>query len=273
MDNDINNNDEIQPIMKYEPVRMTRFKEEFGNTEFRISKMTFVSFTIILLFVLQVFLGDPTAFLKQLNEGLRIFIYITTIILLWSLFGVIYYSVYREKTFLRGIGFTKLHMIDFARGLALLLVLFTVAPIAALGMSQIGYEVPGEIGLFLPEKLFGKILFAIMALTAGFCEEAVFRGYLLTRIRLLFKLRSWVIPVIVSSLLFGIPHLYQGFAGMVIITILGLLFALTYIRYKTIWPCVFAHFFLDFLQLFVPQIEHWFTNPESIMSLFWSFFK
>ncbi|HDL02142.1 MAG TPA: CPBP family intramembrane metalloprotease, partial [candidate division Zixibacteria bacterium] len=38
-------------------------------------------------------------------------------------------------------------------------------------------------------------------------------------------------------------------------TILGAIFAVSFIRYKTIWPAIIAHFFLDFLNLFVPWFE------------------
>ncbi len=122
-------------------------------------------------------------------------------------------------------------------------------------MAQIGFVMPGEVSMFLPQELFGKLMWVLMSFTAGYCEEAVFRGYLMTRIRLLGKFNSWTIPVIVSSVLFGIPHLYQGFAGVVVITILGAIFSISYIRYRTIWPAIIAHFFLDFLNLFIPQFE------------------
>ena len=71
--------------------------------------------------------------------------------------------------------------------------------------------------------------------------------------RLVGKLQSWVIPVIVSSVIFGSLHAYQGIPGMIVITAYGILFALLYIRTGSIWPGIFAHFFQDFLALFIPQ--------------------
>ncbi len=243
------------PIPEIPATNFDRFKEQFGNTSFRISIMTYVSFVLIFLFVAQSFFGDASSMFANMNETMRVLVYIITIIFLWLLYGAIYFAVVRENTFVKGIGIVKIHVIDFARGFAILLTLFMTASIVTAIMASIGFVMPGEIELFLPQELFGKLLWVLMSFTAGFCEEAVFRGYLMTRIRLLGKFSSWTVPVIVSSILFGIPHLYQGVAGAVVITILGAIFAISFIRYKTIWPAIIAHFFLDFLNLFVPWFE------------------
>ncbi len=108
-------------------VRDYTFKEQFGNLDFRTSKMTYVSFVIIFLFVGQSFLGDPSEFFANMNETLRLITYIFTIVFLWLLYGVIYYAVVRENTFVKGIGIVKLRTLDFARGFAILLTLFVVA--------------------------------------------------------------------------------------------------------------------------------------------------
>lgn len=243
------------PISEIPVTNFDRFKEQFGNAGFRISKMTYVSFVLILLFVAQSFLGDASSMFANMNETMRVLIYIVTIIFLWALYGTIYFAVVRENTFVKGIGLVKIRVLDFARGFAILLTLFMTASIVTALMASIGFVMPGEVEMFLPQELFGKLLWVLMSFTAGFCEESVFRGYLITRIRLLGKFSSWTVPVIISSLLFGIPHLYQGFAGAVVITILGAIFAVSFIRYKTIWPAIIAHFFLDFLNLFVPWFE------------------
>ena len=73
------------------------------------------------------------------------------------------------------------------------------------------------------------------------------------RLRMVFNLQNWVIPAIVSSLLFGACHSYQGWPGFIAISIYGLLFALLYIRTASIWPCVIAHSLIDIGALFFPQ--------------------
>lgn len=238
-----------------------RFKEQFGNLDFRISRMTYVSFAVIFLFVAQSFLGDPSELFANMNEALRLITYIVTIVFLWVLYGIIYFAVVRENTTVHGIGLVKLRLLDFAQGIfAVFPALILTALFFTIILSQFGLTIPGEVEMFLPQELTGKLLWVLMSITAGFCEEAVFRGYLMTRIRLLGKFNSWTVPVIVSSLLFGIPHLYQGFAGVVVITAIGALFGISYIYYKSIWPAVIAHFFLDFLNLFTHVFESWYNK-------------
>lgn len=240
-----------QPVI--EDNRFTRFKEDFGNINFRKSFMTYISLCIILLFAAQGLMGDQTLLLDQLNETLRLIIYFFTIILQWALIGIIYFATFKEKTLFEGVGVIKIRGIDFAWGFALLLSLFAVASGVAFVLTQLNMPPIGELGMLLPETLPGKIVWVGVSFTAGFCEEVIFRGYLMTRLRFLGKFKSWTIPVIVSSLAFGFPHLYQGLPGFIIISILGVLFALVYIRTRSLWPCIIAHFFLDFLALFIPQ--------------------
>jgi len=244
-----------KPIREHPYKHKDNFLVNFGNENFRISKMTYVSFIIIILFVGQSFLGDPSELFANMNEAIRLITYIATIVFLWLLYAIIYFAIVREDTNVRSIGIVKLRTLDFARGLAILLSLYVIAAALTILMATIGFTIPGEVEMFLPQELFGKLMWVAMSFTAGFCEEAVFRGYLMTRIRLWGNFSSWTIPLIVSSLLFGIPHLYQGFAGVVVITVLGAMFGYSYIRYRTIWPAIIAHFFLDSLNLIIPQFE------------------
>ncbi len=246
---------EVATVKKNPYKHKDNFLEQFGNVDFSVSKMTYVSFTIIILFVGQSFLGDPSEFFANMNETIRLITYISTIVFLWLLYGVIYLAIVRENTSVKSIGLVNLQVLDFARGIAILLSLYVIAAALTVLMASLGFTIPGEVEMFLPQEMFGKFMWIIMSFTAGFCEEAVFRGYLMTRIRMIGNFPSWTIPVILSSLIFGVPHLYQGFAGVVVITVLGAIFAISYIRYKTIWPAIIAHFFLDSLNLIIPQVE------------------
>lgn len=228
------------------------FQLEFNNIDFRTSKLTFVSFFVLLLFVLQGLLGDQTATLPTFTEAIRLLTYVFTIIFQWIIFFLIYFTVVREKTFLAGIGLVKIRTLDFAWGIALLGMLFLVATGFSYLLTQFGIPPKGELSFLLPQETTGKFMWVFVSFTAGFCEEVIFRGYLMTRLRLVGKFKSWLIPIIISSLAFGFPHLYQGIHGFLNISVLGILFALIYIRTRSIWPCIIAHFFLDFLAIFIP---------------------
>lgn len=236
---------------------MALFKLQTGNENFRISVMTFVSLGILLLLYPALsILGleqDTGELLKDINQGALIFLLIATILFQWAIFLVNYASVHFEGTGLAGIGLTRLRLVDFAWAGAFFLAAYTLLSGLAWGMAQVGLPMPGEIALLIPTEPFGKVVWVMVSFTAGFCEEVAFRGYVMTRLRLLGRLHSWVIPTIVSAIVFGICHAYQGLPGFILISVYGALFSLLYIRTGRLWPCIIAHFFQDFGALFLPQ--------------------
>lgn len=253
--------DQFERLAVYEAEKppddsMSPFKERTGNTNYRQSTMTWGSLFILLLFYPAISVGftdDPTAFLKELNEGLRMVVFVSTIIIQWAIFFFLWFATYRENTLLAGIGLVKIRLVDFSWAVAFLLASNLILSGLAWFLAQVGLPMPGEIGLLIPEDTPGRITWVAVSFTAGFCEEAAFRGYLMTRLRLTFKLQNWVIPTIVSSVAFGICHAYQGIPGFIVITTYGAMFALLYIRTGSLWPCVIAHSLQDFSALFIPQ--------------------
>lgn len=192
---------------------------------------------------------------------------IATIIMQWGLFLILFLATIREQTGLHGIGFNRSHRIylgwgivihtprriDFAWGLSFLLAANLILAGLAWGLEQVGLPMPGEIALLIPQDTVGRVVWVFVSITAGVCEETMFRGYLMTRLRILGKTQSWIIPTAISALAFGICHSYQGIPGMIVLTVYGVLFSLLYIRTGSIWPGIIAHFFQDFLALFIPQ--------------------
>lgn len=247
---------EVYPDGPVENSSLVNFKAATGNTDYRVSTLTWVSlFTLIIGYpALTVgFTGDPTAILKNLNEGTRLLLLISTIVFQWVLFSLLLVTVYRERTMLGGLGLKKIRAIDFAWAVSFLLAANVILSGLAWFLGQIGLPMPGEIGLLVPEDALGRVVWVAVSFTAGFCEEIAFRGYLMTRLRILLKLNGWLIPVLVSSVAFGVCHAYQGWPGLIVITTYGAMFALLYIRTGSLWPCIIAHFFQDFGALFFPK--------------------
>jgi uncharacterized protein len=74
----------------------------------------------------------------------------------------------------------------------------------------------------LPQSKGERIPFLALALTAGCCEEFLYRGFAMAAFsRAGFPI--WA-SVVVSSVLFGAAHLYQGRGGLIGTGILGLIF-------------------------------------------------
>jgi membrane protease YdiL (CAAX protease family) len=74
-------------------------------------------------------------------------------------------------------------------------------------------------------------------------EEVVVVGYLMNRLHEM----SWRVPMAVaaSALLRGSYHLYQGFGGFIGNAIMGIVFALFFVRFKRVSPLIIAHAILD----------------------------
>ncbi len=99
---------------------------------------------------------------------------------------------------------------------------------------------------FIARQLAGGMPFPLLAAMLAFVglyEEVFARGLLLDRCRSLLR-GTWA-PVLASSLLFGLGHLYQGWIGVAQTTLIGIVLALAVIRWGTLWPAIIAHALLD----------------------------
>ncbi|MTD15629.1 CPBP family intramembrane metalloprotease [Nakamurella sp. YIM 132087] len=83
----------------------------------------------------------------------------------------------------------------------------------------------------------------LAAIENGFLEEVLVVAYLITRLQDL-RVRLWV-AVAASALLRGSYHLYQGYGGFVGNAIMGVIFALVFLRWRRLWPLVIAHSLID----------------------------
>jgi uncharacterized protein len=74
-------------------------------------------------------------------------------------------------------------------------------------------------------------------------EEVIVVGYLITRLRQLTS-KVWLV-IAISAVLRGSYHLYQGFGAFVGNAVMGVVFALFFLRYKRVMPLIIAHALLD----------------------------
>lgn len=232
------------------------FRERWRNLDFRLSRLTYLTlFGLLVLYPASsvFFTDDPATMFRDMDQGVLLLMLVSTIVVQWSVFLLIYVSSCREQTGLAGLGFKRIRAVDFAWALAFLLAAFAVMAALAWFLARIGLPMPGEISLLIPTDPAGRVVWVAVSATAAICEETAFRGYLLTRLRLLGRLQSWFVPVILSAIVFGACHAYQGLPGFIVISVYGVMLSLLYIRTGTIWPGIIAHFFQDFLALFVPQ--------------------
>ena len=81
------------------------------------------------------------------------------------------------------------------------------------------------------------------AVANALAEELLVVGYLITRLRQLGSGEGGA--VLASAVLRGSYHLYQGFGAFVGNAVMGVVFALFFLRVKRVMPLIVAHSLLD----------------------------
>jgi membrane protease YdiL (CAAX protease family) len=97
----------------------------------------------------------------------------------------------------------------------------------------------------LPETPREKVVFVFLSISAGVGEELAYRGFLIPALTLVLGW-SWG-AAILSSLVFGLLHGYQGWLGVIRTALLGFVLASSFILSGVLWPAIVAHAILDVL--------------------------
>ncbi len=111
------------------------------------------------------------------------------------------------------------------------------------GRRNISQDYLRKVSRVIPVDASDWIWFVPAALTAGLCEEFLYRGYALTQISALTG--SVYAGFVLSSVAFGIAHVYQGRLGVLGTMITGALYASVFLLTGSIVPCMIGHFVQD----------------------------
>jgi membrane protease YdiL (CAAX protease family) len=102
-----------------------------------------------------------------------------------------------------------------------------------------------QLGFLVPSTTPELLTWCLLSITAGFCEEIIFRGYLQGQFGIV--ARSTLAGVFASAIVFGAAHGYEGSQRMLLIGIFGLLFGLLAWWRKSLRPGMMAHAWHDAL--------------------------
>lgn len=102
-----------------------------------------------------------------------------------------------------------------------------------------------SIQTLLPQRALEVLLWIGVSMSAGFCEELVFRGYFQRQFHA-YTHSLWV-AWLLQALLFGISHGYQGIEACVRIAAYGALFGLLALWRGSLRPGMMAHAGSDIL--------------------------
>ncbi len=98
-------------------------------------------------------------------------------------------------------------------------------------------------GPLVPQPGVERAIWVLVAVTAGFCEELLYRGWLW---RFFGDLTGHLwIAVVLSAVAFGLAHAYQGGAGIISTSIAGLLLSVPVFLSNSLVPAQVIHAGID----------------------------
>ena len=104
-------------------------------------------------------------------------------------------------------------------------------------------DIRGIVSQMAPASAGELALWFALAISAGICEEMIFRGYLQQQFTALTR-QAWL-GIAISAVFFGLAHGYEGQSGMLLITLYGAFFGLLAHLRRSLRPGMIAHAWHD----------------------------
>jgi len=136
---------------------------------------------------------------------------------------------------------------SLVRGIVLGLLAWPLIVLVGMGakwaLAHAGLDVDADTARTVarvgPHGAVEVVLWVLVSLSAGICEEFVFRGYLMRQFAAWFK--SWPLGLLMSAVVFGIGHAYQGIGPVLTIVVHGISFGLVALLTRRLVPGMTAH--------------------------------
>lgn len=106
-------------------------------------------------------------------------------------------------------------------------------------------DVAHNMKFMMPHSGVEIALWVAMSVTAGICEETIFRGYL--QRQFIFLTKNVPAGILLSAVAFGAAHAYQGFRFVALIALFGAMFGILAYWRGTVRPGMIAHAWQDTL--------------------------
>jgi membrane protease YdiL (CAAX protease family) len=152
-----------------------------------------------------------------------------------------------------GMGRPKSWLLTVAFAVATFFVVMAVSMVVQVALMLLLPIEPADHSSFdvlvgnLPMLLAGLVSVWI---TAAFGEEMLMRGFMMNRLAGLFggTIPAWIAALFVSTVLFGLMHVYQGLMGVIATGVAGFLCGAAYLIVgRNLWVVILAHGFADTL--------------------------
>ncbi len=172
--------------------------------------------------------------------------YVLTVLWEWSVVAYIAWGAKRHGSSLREIiGGRWNNLKDFLKDVAIAAGFWLIALAVLLCTALALHATKGgqSIRFLLPQNQLEIFLWILTSVTAGICEEVIFRGYFQR------QFSAWTgnvsAGVLLSAAAFGAGHIYQGRRSAIIILVYGLLFGILAEFRKSLRPGMITHAWHD----------------------------
>ena len=178
-------------------------------------------------------------------HGYAIQIYLVALLMDWALLYYCWAGVHRYSgnlSTLSGGRWKTSH--EVLADLAVVLPFWAVWEGTAYGVHLLlGTGAAKSVDSLLPKSPIEVLLWIATSITAGICEEMVFRGYLLRQFHALTGGVAWAI--LAQALVFGLAHSYQGWRNVMVISVLGVLYGALAAWRRNLRANIVAHAWSD----------------------------
>jgi len=186
--------------------------------------------------------------LPQIGRRERLSLYASTIAFQWLAAGVVAWRAWARRLTLDELG-----LVIHGRWRILIAAIVGAATLGGLqwlNLRRMGRS-SGKAREFmqalaervLPQSRAEVAPYLSLAVTAGLCEEFLYRGFAMAALTRA-GVPAWG-AVLLSSVLFGLAHVYQGRGGFVSTLVIGAVFGMARIAYDGMVPVMLWHFAVD----------------------------
>ena len=216
----------------------------------KYDRIASIKHTVIMIVILISFsisgLISNTLSDNTISSSFKIILYLATAVGEWALLYYVWIGIKKTKKIsliklIAGKDNLKFGLNDILKGFAFWIIAGIILYLVKylLGLPIIS----NTIHNLLPQNYLEYTFFFILSLSAGFCEEIIYRGYFQKQFSSIFN-NKWI-AILSQGILFGFSHGYQGIKYMVLISVFGILFGLLAAYVNNLKPGMIAHFWED----------------------------
>jgi len=224
-----------------------------GVTEIRPIAHPLHTLALLTIQVLMAVRGIFQAKQMQVPRSSNVGLYIRTIVIEWVLFAIVLAGVWfagSPMSTVLGERFRSARDILRTVGIGVVFIIFQQLLLSAIGGHLLpGSEAHRTVLNLLPDGRAEMALWLALSLTAGICEETVFRGYLQRQFTALTQ--NVLAGILLSAAMFAFAHGYQGFCRAVVIGLDGALLGGLVHWCGTVRPGMVGHALKDALAPFL----------------------